>query len=37
MGQFEFWLFVSRAKKFKLTHHRMVAITRSTDLSQGLF
>ncbi len=22
MGQFEFWLFVSRSKKFKLTHYR---------------
>ena len=22
MGQFEFWLFVSRSRKLKLTHHR---------------
>ncbi|MFZ3199589.1 MAG: hypothetical protein WA175_00415, partial [Candidatus Acidiferrales bacterium] len=24
MGQFEFWLFVSRSRKLKLTHHRQM-------------
>ena len=28
MGQFEFWLFVSRSRKFKLTHHQAPGVPR---------